>query len=1199
MKHPDLKNSLKNLITFLVLFSALNLSGQNDIRELVKKQSALASRLTFASEGFGSKLSGEDITYHSTRTDCPLALLVRATNGIMAIEWESGLAKPDSGAQEACFFLITGMSQKGYAMNSSEPGFSVFVNGHPYFHFNNHLGLDWTSTGPDNSRMVFNGFITDQYGDSFGYTTIYIPVSELDASGRVRFRIVGDKAGSQHWFMVFQCPDGLAWFNKKAKSDNWFELDMSEDNGRIEAALSLPASFESLHVTGSASNGWKGNWTMKPEAGHSIGVLHLKGQARQWDSVRMTIRCGNILFADNVQLYTAGESSDIRPELIAFYSAGLVKPGEWKLDGKLIASSISKDLETISKSELSRGKFHIMASSHQDIAWMDSPEACKINRDVLLITPALKQLQENPGYFNDMEDILMLREYLERHPDKKKEIYDLTLQGKLTWGASYIQPYEEMYFGEPLIRQFYFGRKWFRHEFPGCDSRIYWNVDVPGRTLQMPQILAKSGVDYMIISRHDKGLFNWAAPDGSKVLTYSPDHYYNSYTYLKQGFFETVTHLADLTSFWDKYYSPSIDNTVMPVLSDADMALPDSYFDYIRTWESLSASRIKNGWKLPRLVHSTAERFMDEAFSTGIQFPTITGERPDVWLYIHGPSHFEALRYGRSSGRTLPAAEKLASMRSVIDGSWDSYPAGQLAKAWESAIYPDHGWGGNQGAVTDSTFLAKFREADSIAGTVIRISAETLASQIDFKEYGIPLVVFNTLSWERTDPVRLSVKLPDKEFRHLKLMDPEGREVPIQIIGSPEYYPSGLLKKAEILFISDKVPSTGFRTYYLSAGIRSLKAKEMNVSSGGVIETPYYRIRLETGGQASLYDKNLGREVWNADQFMGGELFTMRSIGNGAGEFSDIQQPDMDGFERMAHHADRWQVEEDGPLMVKISTIGTFRHNKARIAWMVYKTIKRLDISIDLIDWDGTAYREFRLAFPASLDDPEISYEVPFGVVRVGRDELQHPAGERYKTPCAEVHPRGINNWISASDEHLGITLSSSVAVWDYINMTNLPTDALLLQPILLASRQSCHPLGPLYHQTGSHTMVFSLFTHQPGWQNGYKQALQANDPLITVFNPESSIKKILPEIYSFLEIDDANSIISTIKKEEDGNGLIIRIFDMEGKDKNVNLRTGMKFGKAFKTDLLEEHVKEIPFSGNGIPLKLSHHSIETVLLTR
>ncbi|MBK7107526.1 MAG: hypothetical protein IPH62_19845 [Ignavibacteriae bacterium] len=42
--------------------------------------------------------------------------------------------------------------------------------------------------------------------------------------------------------------------------------------------------------------------------------------------------------------------------------------------------------------------------------------------------------------------------------------------------------------GESLVRQFYFWKKWLKNEF-NYDAKVYWNVDVPGRVLQMPQIL--------------------------------------------------------------------------------------------------------------------------------------------------------------------------------------------------------------------------------------------------------------------------------------------------------------------------------------------------------------------------------------------------------------------------------------------------------------------------------------------------------------------------------------------------------------------------------------------------------------------------------------------------------------------------------------------------------------------------------------
>ncbi|GHT61676.1 hypothetical protein FACS189451_04230 [Bacteroidia bacterium] len=94
------------------------------------------------------------------------------------------------------------------------------------------------------------------------------------------------------------------------------------------------------------------------------------------------------------------------------------------------------------------GNLHILNSSHQDIAWMDTPEACIRFRDENEITPALERMRANKDFCFDVEDALSLREYLERHPDLYGEILQYTREGRLGWGATNKQPYQSMYDGE-------------------------------------------------------------------------------------------------------------------------------------------------------------------------------------------------------------------------------------------------------------------------------------------------------------------------------------------------------------------------------------------------------------------------------------------------------------------------------------------------------------------------------------------------------------------------------------------------------------------------------------------------------------------------------------------------------------------------------------------------------------------------------
>lgn len=66
-----------------------------------------------------------------------------------------------------------------------------------------------------------------------------------------------------------------------------------------------------------------------------------------------------------------------------------------------------------------KGTIHIIQSSHQDIAWMDTPDFCRKDRIEGIILPALSLMKENKSFKFEMEQTLNLMEFLEEYPDKK------------------------------------------------------------------------------------------------------------------------------------------------------------------------------------------------------------------------------------------------------------------------------------------------------------------------------------------------------------------------------------------------------------------------------------------------------------------------------------------------------------------------------------------------------------------------------------------------------------------------------------------------------------------------------------------------------------------------------------------------------------------------------------------------------------
>ncbi len=840
---------------------------------------------------------------------------------------------------------------------------------------------------------------------------------------------------------------------------------------------------------------------------------------------------------------------------------------------------------------------HIISSSHQDIAWMNSPEACIEYRDTHCITPALEMMAKNPSYCFVMENMLNLMEYLERHPERRDEIYRFTREGRLEWGATFNQPYESLLSGEQLIRQTYFGRRWLKKNFPGCDARVYFNPDVPARSLQIQQILAKAGIPFMIISRYHKGFYRWASPDGSSVVAYSPGHYTNASSILSAGPAEAVRALEDSLAEWNAEYTKRRLSPEFPLLHSVDFSQPTDFGFLIKAWNSRRLSA--EGSPLSRMAYSSARRFFEALVQPDADFKTVIGERPNLWLYIHGPTHHWAITAQREASVLLPAAEIFSTISALLEGSFKNYPAAELTEAWQAAIYPDHGWGGKEGQITDRLFRKKYDFARDEGRKKLQNALLSIASRVDTKSSrGIPVVVFNGLSWRRSDPVRIfldDITLP------WCVRDAAGQKMPSQIIDSPARPQAG---KAWLEFIASDVPPLGYKTFYLS------EAKEFSPDPVTPIypvdhyENEFYRIELAPGGINRIYDKELGRDILRTEKFLGFEIFTMRSIGNGAGEFGRVQQPTMEGFDKLSRCGAKWAFDplESGPLKAVFRLKQKLDDCTVEEKISVFNTIKRIDCEVSILDWDGTPYREFRLAVPVKALRGNVAYEVPMGVVEVGRSEIPGTGGPaygnlNYDELCAEIRPREVQNFLSAGGADFGVTLTTSVAVNDYLDPTPNAVDYPILQPVLLASRRSCHGEGNWYLQEGDHHYRFSLTSHRGGWRNGYKKGIQPNSPLFPVVNPGQAAEGPLAEEKSFFSVSAPNVLVSTIKKCENDDSVIVRLFDIEGKDATVNLAAFLPVAGAEFVNLIEEAGRAIPRQDQHLKTEIGHHAIETLKL--
>ena len=85
-----------------------------------------------------------------------------------------------------------------------------------------------------------------------------------------------------------------------------------------------------------------------------------------------------------------------------------------------------------------------------------------------------------------------------------------------------------------------------------------------------------------------------------------------------------------------------------------------------------------------------------------------------------------------------------------------------------------------------------------------------------------------------------------------------------------------------------------------------------------------------------------------------------------------------------------------------------------------------------------------------------------------------------------------------------------------------------------------------------------------------------------------------MPEQYSFGTVEGNGIIVSTIKKCDDDDAIVLRCYDIEGKDTNFKFSFFEKFRTIEHTNIIEEEPDVIKTSGHDFTYKIGHHAIET-----
>jgi alpha-mannosidase len=734
-----------------------------------------------------------------------------------------------------------------------------------------------------------------------------------------------------------------------------------------------------------------------------------------------------------------------------------------------------------------------------------------------------------------------------------RRIREKVRQGKwVPTGGMWVESDCNVTSGESLVRQILFGTRFFRKEF-NFDVKDVWLPDVFGYSAAMPQILLRSGLSHFLtqklnwsqFTRFPHQTFWWEGIDGSRVLTHFPpvDTYNASQTGVEVLMAERRYRQKDRCSIQAIPYG----------YGDGGGGPTAPMLERMRRYRDLEG--------MPKVVPMTVKDFFAKLESESGDLPSWVGE---LYLELHRGT-YTTQAYNKKNNRLcelgLRDAEALSAL-SLSEGG--RYEQSRLHDAWKIVLL-------NQfhdilpGSSIDEVYKDSDRHYAQVLGTVreIRTSAlGALARKVDTRGSGLPVVAVNTLGWERKDVVSIEGAGLKKGSAHVA-NSADGQEVPVQVGHD-----------GKVRFIGT-VPSVGHRTFHVRPG-RS-EVKDVQVTTR-LLENDLVRVEFDVQGRmVRVFDKRAGREVL-APGSIGNRLILSEDKMATCGPAWDVE----------IYHNDK-TLEQDGVLVsAKVVEQGPVR-SVIRFERRISKSVVRQNIvlangsaRIDVeteIDWNAKEKDVIlKVAFPVNVRADKARYEIQFGNVERPTHWNRPSDFGMFEVPAQK--------WADLSESDYGVALLNDCK-YGHDTLGNVMRLTLLRAP---KSPGNTADVGK------THTMTYSLFPHGGGYINGVVHAAhELNVPVLSQVTAARAGK--VPAALSRMSVSTGNVVIDSVKKAEDDNGIIVRLYEAHGTRGRCEFRTSLPLKRLVETNLMEKEERAVAFRGGKATLRLAPFQIVTLKL--
>jgi len=760
---------------------------------------------------------------------------------------------------------------------------------------------------------------------------------------------------------------------------------------------------------------------------------------------------------------------------------------------------------------------HMIANAHIDPVWLWTEDE---GREVVLATcrTMVEMLRKHPEFTFVRSSAATYRWIEEDDPELFAEISKYIKEGR--WeivGGWWVQPDCNLPCGESFVRQALYGKRYFKEKF-GVDVKVGYNVDSFGHCATLPQILKKCGIDYYVFFRpnpREKDLpqiFWWEAPDGTKVLACRPPLHYGFGPNVEdikprilEAFRQTDEGLRDVLCFYG--------------VGDHGGGPTEKHIRDISEVDARSDS--------PKVIFGNLEAFFRKVEGEK-EFPVVRDE-----LQHHARGCYTSVslikHLNRSTEHLLMTAERFSSVAFRYFGL--PYPGEALSEAWKTLLFHQFHDLLDGTAIKPAYRQAKARlwSARASAREALQRALRRIASRVKAGSDGTPVLVFNPSPWRRRDVVE--ARVPLSQFpKGARLSGPDGEEVPVQLLGVED---EGGKYLARILFVAE-IPGLGYRLYAFSEGERPSEG-EMEVSPTA-LRNSWYSLSVdpETGAIGELFVE--GRPVFSGPA---GVAYVLDDPYDAWGHGVDAFEGILGAFFRDGEI----RVVERGPVRATVQTRARFGRSWLLQRISLYRDLPRVEVRLS-IDWHER-HRMVRLAFPVAVSDPAFTCEVPYGSICRPPNGEEEP-GLRW----ADIAGRGTDG------APLGLSLVND-GKYGYSARGPELRLSLLRSPIygFHDPRRKEGGVRYSYIDQGRHRLRYVLLPHGGDWRKAgtTRLAWELNEPFCTL-SPDSYGGDLGPE-GGFLEVRPENIVASVLKLAEDGDGLVLRLYETHGNATRAELR--------------------------------------------